>query len=410
VLSVTRLLGGEVRPGDVLRYEEARPPHLLHFAPEKRPVVVWNLTAQCNLHCMHCYASARTRPLPGELTTVEGERLLDDLADMGVPVVLFSGGEPLMRPDIFHLAAYARRRGLRTVLSTNGTLVDAAMARRIADAGFSYVGVSLDGLEAVHDRVRGQRGAFRQALQGLSLCRRLGLRVGIRFTVHRKNVDQLPHIFDLAEAEGIDRLCVYHLAYAGRGEKIRHLDLSPWETRQVVDYIFRRAEAWAARSSPVEVLTVDNHADNAYLLMWVQARHPERAEEVHRLLLWNGGNQSGVAVASIDPLGHVCIDQFSWHRPLGNVRERPFSSIWNDDRHPLLKVLRQRPRPIEGRCRHCRFLPICNGNLRVRAESYFGHFLAPDPACYLTDWEIGLSGQEAWEEARRWPVPVQEVA
>jgi len=408
VLSVSRLLGGAVAPGDVLRYGGGLPPHLLHFAPAKRPVVVWNITGQCNLHCLHCYASARTRPLPGELTTAEGERLLEDMAAMGVPVVLFSGGEPLMRGDVFRLAAHARRLGLRTVLSTNGTLIDADTARRIREAGFSYVGVSLDGLEAVHDKVRGAKGAFRQSLRGLALCRRQGLRVGIRFTVHRKNVDQLPHIFDLAEEEGVDRLCVYHLAYAGRGDRVRHLDLAPRETRQVVDYVFGRAEAWAARGLSMEVLTVDNHADNAYLLMRVQGRDPTRAEEVYRLLLWNGGNQSGVAIASIDPLGNVCIDQFSWHRPLGNVRERPFSAIWNDASHPLLAVLRQRPRPVEGRCRYCRFLPICNGNLRARAERYFGHFLAPDPACYLTDTEIGLEGPQAWEEARRWPVPVQE--
>ncbi len=408
MLSVTRLLGGAVSPGDVLRYGGGLPPHLLHFAPEKRPVVVWNLTGQCNLHCLHCYASARTHPLPGELTTEEGERVLEDLAAMGVPVVLFSGGEPLLRGDIFRLASYARRLGLRTVLSTNGTLIDADMARRIREAGFSYVGISLDGLEGVHDKVRGVKGAFRRSLQGLALCRQLGLRVGIRFTVHRKNVDQLPHILDLAAEEGVDRFCLYHLAYAGRGEKVRHLDLSPRQTRQVVDYVFQRAEAWAHRGLPLEVLTVDNHADNAYLLLRVQGRDPARAEEVYRLLLWNGGNQSGVAIASIDPLGNVCIDQFSWHRPLGNVRERPFSAIWGDTSHPMLAVLRQRPRPVEGRCRYCRFLPICNGNLRVRAERYFGHFLAPDPACYLTDREIGLEGPQAWEEARRWPVPVQE--
>jgi radical SAM protein with 4Fe4S-binding SPASM domain len=236
------------------------------------------------------------------------------------------------------------------------------------------------------------------------------MRVGLRFTVHRKNVDQLPAIFDLLEQEDVDRCCVYHLAYAGRGERIQSMDLAPAETRAVVEYVFDRAEGFQKRGLDKEVLTVDNAADGIILLERIRERQPARAREVRQMLAWNGGNQSGVAIASIDPVGAVHVDQFSWRYSLGDVRGRPFSQIWSDPSHPRLAALRASPRPIKGRCSACRFLPLCNGNLRARAESYFGDFLAPDPACYLTDAEIGIQPRTAAARAAaEWPVPVQSV-
>lgn len=412
MLPVTKLLCEEVAPTEVAALgDDPRrlPPYLLHFARQKRPVVVWSLTRACNLFCIHCYANARQRPLPDELSTGEGKALLEDLASMGVPTVIFSGGEPLLRPDVFHLARYARALGLRTVLSTNGTLIDAATARRIQEAGFHYVGVSLDGLAEVHDRVRGRSGAFKAALDGLLRCRELGVKVGVRFTVHKLNRGDLPGVLDLAGQEGLHRVCIYHLAYAGRGERLRAFALSPQETRQVLDEVFVWAIERHRRGHPVEVLTVDNHADNAYVYLWLKRWAPQRAALAYRLLLWNGGNQSGVAVASVTPQGNVCADQFSWHYSFGNVRRRPFSSIWGEAKEPRLSLLRDRQPHLKGRCRHCRFLALCNGNLRARAERYFGDFLAPDPACYLTDDEIGIRpGTAEAEEAARFPVPVQD--
>lgn len=414
MLSVTRLLTGTVTAGDALRYgrlTRGLPPHLLHFSLDKKPVVVWNVTRRCNLHCMHCYSDSHDRPYPGELTTEEGRRLLDDLAAYGVPAVLFSGGEPLIRPDIFQLAAYARDQGLRCVLSTNGTLITPEVAPRIRECGFSYVGLSLDGIGPVHDKIRGKKGAYAETLSGLRRCRDLGIRVGLRFTVHKRNLDQLPAIFDLLEAEDIPRCCIYHLAYAGRGDRIRAYDLEPQETRTVVDYIFQRARDFHQRGLEKEILTVDNHADNVYLYLRVEQEQPQRAQEVYRLLQWNGGNQSGIAVACVDPQGFVHADQFSWHYAFGNVRERPFSAIWTDTAEPRMAILKDRKGHLKGRCRFCPYLDICNGNLRVRAERYFGDFLAPDPACYLTDGEIGLRpGTPEAAEAAHWPVPVQKGA
>jgi radical SAM protein with 4Fe4S-binding SPASM domain len=381
---------------------------LIHFSADKKPVVVWNTTRRCNLHCIHCYSDSQDRHYPGELTTEEGFGLIDDAAAFGCPTIIFSGGEPLLRPDIFELAGHARRRGLRCVLSTNGTLISGEVARRIRESGFAYVGISLDGIGAAHDRVRGHSGAFDETLAGIRRCRDAGVKVGVRFTVHAGNVDQLPQVLDLLEAENVPRFCLYHLAYAGRGNRIRRFDLSPAESRAAVEYLMRRTRELQRRGVEKEILTVDNHCDNPYLYLRLREEEPQRAEEVRRLLAWNGGNQSGVGIASIDPLGDVHADVFSWHYGFGNVRQRPFSAIWADTSHPRMAILKDRRRHLKGRCHSCRFLDLCNGNLRARAESYFGDFLAPDPACYLSDEEIGIEpGSPQAEAAQEWPVPVQ---
>jgi radical SAM protein with 4Fe4S-binding SPASM domain len=390
MLSVSRLLNGTVGPQDALRYGRSTrrsPPHLLHFSEDKKPVVVWNCTQRCNLHCAHCYSNSFDRDYPGELATCEGLALISELARFGVPTVLFSGGEPLTRPDLFTLAEAARSAGMRTVLSTNGVLIDDATATRIAAAGFSYVGVSFDGIGQLHDRMRGKKGAFDAALAGIRAARGAGLRTGVRFTLHALNRRDMGAVFDLAEREGVDRLCVYHLAYAGRGEKMRKFDLAPAETRAAVEEIFDRAAGLHERGSKMEVLTVDNPVDGILLLFRVRRTEPERAAEVEQMLRWNGGNQSGVAVACIDPQGKVHPDQFSWQATVGDVREQKFSEIWCDA-NPALWPYRRRPRRLGGRCARCQWQPMCNGGLRVRAESATGDFTASDPACYLHEGEL----------------------
>jgi len=391
MLSLSRLLCGTVTEGDALRYDRRSaklPSHLLHFSEDKRPVVVWNVTRRCNLHCVHCYASASDRPFEGELTTEEALGVIDDLAGFGVPVVLFSGGEPLTRPDLFVLSRHARDRGLRAVLSTNGTLITPGIAREVQAQGFSYAGVSLDGLQDIHDRFRGKKGAFEESLAGIRACREAGVRVGVRFTITRRNQHDLPAILDLLEEEDVPRFCMYHLAYSGRGKKIAADALAAEETRAALDLLCDRVLDWHRRGIEKEVLTVDNHADAAYLYLRIKREQPERAEEVLRLMRWNGGNSSGTGVGCIDYLGEVHPDQFSWHLSLGNVRQRAFSEIWRDVSNPLLAGLRGRRDLIHGRCADCRFFDICNGNLRVRAEAATGDLWASDPACYLNDGEI----------------------
>jgi 12,18-didecarboxysiroheme deacetylase len=393
MIGVTKLLCGTVTPSDALRYgrrSDRSPSHLLQFSHDKKPVVVWNSTRACNLHCIHCYYSANARTDPDELTTAEARAFIDDLAAFGAPVLLFSGGEPFLRDDLFELGAYATERGLRAVISTNGTLIERKVAQRIKEAGFSYVGVSLDGIGETNDRFRGMRGAFDAALRGIRHCTEVGIRVGLRLTLNKHNYEDLADILDLLEEERIKRACFYHLVYAGRGSRMRDDDLSLEESRAAVDLIFDRTEDFHRRGIELEILTVDNHADGPYLLRRVQARQPERADEVLQLLRWNGGNSSGVGIGAVDHQGNVHADQFWQHYTFGNVRERPFSQIWTDTDDPLMAGLKNRKPLLKGRCAACQYLDICNGNFRVRAEAVYDDVWAPDPACYLTDKEIGL--------------------
>jgi 12,18-didecarboxysiroheme deacetylase len=395
MIGVTKLLCGQVSASDVLRYgrcSDRSPSHLLQFTSDKKPIVVWNSTKACNLRCIHCYYTANAQPDPDELTTVEARALIDNLATFGAPVLLFSGGEPLLRADLFELGAYAVERGIRTVISSNGTLIDNKVAARIREAGFSYVGISLDGIAETNDRFRGMRGAFDAALAGVRACTKAGLRTGLRLTLNRHNYEDLSAIFDLIEWEQIRRACFYHLVYAGRGARIQRDDLSLQQSRDAVDLIFARAQDFARRGQQIEILTVDNHTDGPYLLRRVQDQDPSRADEVLQLLRWNGGNSSGIGIGAIDHMGNVHADQFWQHYSFGNVRQRLFSQIWTDTSDSLMAGLKNRKPLLKGRCAACRYLDICNGNFRVRAEAVYGDVWAPDPACYLTDEEIGLDG------------------
>jgi len=394
MVGISKLYCGTVEASDPLRYgrrSKDLPSHLLQFSEDKKPVVVWNVTKACNLRCIHCYASADNRPAENELTTEEGFRLLEDLAHFGCPVVLFSGGEPLVRPDIFDLIAYAVRLGLRAVLSTNGTLIDHALAKELKKLGLSYVGISLDGIGEVHDRFRGSRGCFEKVIQAIENCKREGLKVGLRFTINKFNAEEIPKVFDFVEEMKIPRICFYHLVYAGRGTKLMEYDLSHEETRKWVDYIIDRTKELHDKGHKVEVLTVDNHADGPYLYLRMKREGNPRAEEVYQLLLMNGGNNSGVGIGCVSWDGEVHADQFWRHYSFGNVRKRPFSEIWMDTSDPLMAKLKEKKKHVKGRCAKCRFLEVCGGNFRVRAEAATGDTWAPDPACYLTDEEIGIA-------------------
>lgn len=391
MIGISKLYCGTVEPSDAIRYGRHSgklPSHLLQFSADKKPVVVWNATRRCNLKCIHCYAHAKDIPFDNELTTEEGKRLIDDLAGFGVPVILFSGGEPMLRKDLPELAGYAVNRGIRAVISTNGTLITAEKAKTLKDIGLSYVGVSLDGMEEIHDRFRGAKGAFRQAMEGIRNCQDAGIKVGLRFTINKFNVAEIPAIFDLLEQKNIPRICFYHLVYAGRGSELVKDDLTHEETRRAVDVIIERTQDLHRRGIEKEVLTVDNHADGPYLYLRLRKEQPERAKEVLELLRMNEGNNSGRGFGCISWDGEVHADQFWRHYSFGNVRKRPFSEIWTDLSEPLMRKLKDKKQHVRGRCAGCNWLNICAGNFRVRAEAVYDDVWAPDPACYLTDEEI----------------------
>lgn len=391
MIGISKLYCATVEPSDALRYSRdsgTLPSHLLQFSIDKKPVIVWNMTRRCNLRCVHCYAQSEDLSYDNELDRKESLAMIDDLAAFGVPVILFSGGEPLVHPRLAEYAEYAVSKGMRAVISTNGTLITREKAKTLKEIGLSYVGISLDGLEETHDRFRGMKGAFQKAMTGIRNCQEAGIKVGLRFTINRRNVSEIPGIFEILERMNIPRACFYHLVYSGRGSSIANEDLSHEETRKALDLIMALTKDLHDRNHPKEILTVDNHADGPYLYLKLLKENPERAAEVLELLQMNEGNNSGRGFGCISWDGEVYPDQFSRDKSLGNIRKRPFSEIWMDETNEYLMKLKQKKLYVKGRCADCRWLDICAGNFRARAESIAGDPWDTDPACFLTDQEI----------------------
>ena len=381
MISISTLYCGSPSPSHELRFGR-------RSDGRSAPVVVYNCTERCNLSCLHCYYDSTPSGRHEELSTRQAKAMLDDLAGLGVPVVLFSGGEPLLRDDLPELIAHAAAAGIRPVISTNGTLIGRRQADQLAAAGAAYVGISIDGLAGTHDRFRRADGAFAAAIAGLRHCHAAGIKVGLRMTLTRQNAAEIEAVFELARRYEVPRLCFYHLAYSGRGRDIQDRDLDHAHRRELINRIMDLTAAEHSAGRQVEVLTVDNHADGPFVYLRLAREDPRRAAVALELLRRGGGNPAGVRLACVRADGQVLPDQFWLDEPLGNVRRRPFSAIWTDPSNELLSALRQRPRPLKGRCARCRWLEICNGNLRARAQAATGELWGEDPACYLTDEEI----------------------
>jgi len=407
MINISKLYCGQSTPGDWIRYGkkgsgEREGEVVPKEACERRPIVVWNITRACNLRCVHCYNDSGNGRAEDELSTKEAKQVLEDLAEFGVPSVLFSGGEPLLRKDLFELMDYARRLRLRTVISTNGTVITEDVARDMQGVGVSYVGISLDGVGVMNDRFRGVEGAFDKAVEGIRNCQSAGVRIGLRLTLTQRNIEDLEALFGFFARENIERACFYHLVASGRGGNISNEDLTHAQTRRAVEMILAKTKGFKESGRRTDILTVDNHVDGVFVFLKLAEEAPQRAASAWKLLTWNGGGMysSGVGIGCIDFHGKVHPDQFWWHYDLGDVRERPFSRIWMDTSEPLLRGLKDRRRHIKGRCRLCRFFDACGGSLRVRADLYFHDPWAPDPGCYLADDEIGLDAEKSRELVR----------
>ncbi len=360
-----------------------------------KPVVIWNLTRSCNLKCRHCYTTSADVPFPGELTHEQAMGVLDDLSDFKIPALILSGGEPLSRFDFFELAERARALNFRHLsLSTNGTKLGGDNADRVAALGFDYVGISLDGIGKVNDWFRGVEGAFADALAGVRACKARGVKVGLRFTLTEDNAHHLPDMLDLCDSEGVDKFYLSHLVYAGRGDKHRGEDTKHDHTRKAMDQLIDRAWVAVAEDQPLEIVTGNNDADAVYFLRWVIKNFGmEKAQHVRQHLEAWGGNSSGLGVGNIDPQGKVHPDTYWSDYTVGSVKTTPFSQLWTGDDH-MLATLRQRPRPLKGRCGECKFQAVCGGNTRIRALQVTGDPWAEDPACYMTAQEIGVEESE----------------
>ncbi|MBS3965292.1 MAG: heme d1 biosynthesis radical SAM protein NirJ [Methylomonas sp.] len=359
-------------------------------APRKPPgpVVIWNLIRRCNLTCKHCYTTSADINFPGELSTAEIHAVMDDLKAFKVPVLILSGGEPLLHPDIFAISQRARDLGFYVALSSNGTLITERNIEQIAAIGYQYIGVSLDGMADAHDKFRQKQGSFDAALAGIRLCRNHDIKAGVRFTLTQDNAHDFNALLQLMDDEDIDKFYLSHLNYGGRGNRNRKDDATFQLTRSLMDSLFERCLDWERQGLHREVVTGNNDADAVYFLHWVKRHFPERADHIQAKLQQWGGNASGVNVANIDNLGNVHPDTFWWHYGLGNVRHRAFSQIWQDVSDPLMAGLKATPRPLQGRCGTCHYQAICNGNTRVRAQQVSGNVWAEDPGCYLHDMEV----------------------
>ncbi|HEC39177.1 MAG TPA: radical SAM protein [bacterium] len=398
MIGVSKLLLGALSESDGLRYRAAyigSPKQISynkHDVKSNKPIVVWNSTRQCNLKCVHCYASASTKPIEGELSTEEGKALLESIANYGCPVVLFSGGEPFMRKDLFELIEYANGLNLRPVISTNGTLISKENALTAKKAGVKYIGVSLDGLAEINDKFRGVKGAFKLAINGMRNSLNAGIKTGLRFTLTKYNYMDLSGVLLKLRDIGVNRCCVYHLDYSGRGKDILNSDLPLNQWRNAITNYFELTKMHHKNGFPIESLLVGNYCDAGFLYYYLQKEDPAKAEWAYELLKRNGGDGTGETIASVDFLGNVHANQFWNDYSFGNIKDRSFSEIWEDTSDPIMKGLKNKAQYIKGRCsvNNCRFFEICKGGSRVRSLALVGDVWGPDPACYLTDDEIKI--------------------
>lgn len=387
MLDITRLLADTIEE-DSIRYAKDCAQTTKGTRKGRGPVVAWNITNRCNYKCSHCYANSSTNQEKDELTLEEIKEIVNDLAEYKVPVILLSGGEPLFRKDIFPIIEYIRLKGIRVSLSTNGSLIDEKRAVYLKNLGVSYVGISLDGRKETNDEFRGIDGAYENSLRAVENCNQAEVKVGLRFTMQKRNYQDIPYILDKMEEYHVNRICFYHLVPSGRGRNIADQLLSQQVTRNVLDILYQYAKTAMKKGEQKEILTVANHCDGPYIYMKVKKENDRQAEDVFQRLINNRGNRSGSAIANIDSQGNVYPDQFTRFLPLGNVKKAPFHEIW-EGQDKVLKQLRNRTEYLKGRCVECKWMPVCNGNLRARAYASSGDLWGEDIGCYLTDEEIG---------------------
>jgi heme b synthase len=340
-------------------------------------VVAWESTRACNLVCRHCRASAQETPEPDELTTEEVKRLVDQIASFSRPIFVITGGEPLMRPDVFDIAAYATERGLRVAFSPNGTLITPRVVREMQRAGVRRVSVSLDGSCAErHDGIRGVPGAFEAAVRGMRYCLEGDLPFQVNTTVMRQNVDDLEAVHRLVVALGAAAWHVFMLVPTGRGRVDD--ELTPQGYEEILNWVYE-----AALNSPIPlrvtcgpqfmrlVLTRQKEGDVPPNLVGGQGKagHPGM-DHMSR------GCLAGVGYCFISYRGEVypC-----GYLPVlaGDVRQQDFRTIYQES--PVFQSLRDLSR-LQGKCGICPFVRHCGG-CRARAYSLTGDYLAEEPYC-----------------------------
>jgi radical SAM protein with 4Fe4S-binding SPASM domain len=346
-------------------------------------IAIWNFTNRCNLSCLHCYSKS-TLDEVDTLTTSQIKKTILELKESGVKFIIFSGGEPLTRKDIFEIADFCKENGVITYLSSNGLYFTKGNIQRIIDS-FNYVGVSIDGDEKTHDYFRGLKGAFKETLKAVLLANDMGAKVGIRFTITKDTIDSLEYIFDMVEKYNIPKVYISHLVYSGRGLDNLKMDLTKEQRRKAVEYILDKAFYYYETGKNIEIVTGNMEMDAVLFLNKFAQKYPDLKDKMRdRLVKW-GGNSAGRKLLNINSEGDVRPDPF-FPFTVGNILKENFKDIWNGGE--LLDSLRVHPRTqIDGICKSCKQLDICNGGSRARAYAISGDLWSEDPSCYLTNDE-----------------------
>lgn len=341
--------------------------------PAQLRLVFWETTTACNLKCIHCRASAVESRSSEELSTDQSRGLLDQIASFAKPVIVLSGGEPLVRPDILDIARHGTGLGLRMVLATNGTVVDGAVARGMVEAGIQRVSISLDGADAgTHDSFRGLPGAFADALRGIDCCKAAGMPVQINTTVAKHNLRQLPQVLELAESLGAVALHVFLLVPTGCGKEISGREMiSPEQYEEVLNWLYE-----VSKTASINLKATC--APHYFRVMRQKAAKEgiKITPETHGLEAMTKGCLAGSAVCFVSHKGEVYPCGY-FPVSAGNVLRTPMPEIWNDSK--LFASLRDTSL-LKGKCAGCEFARVCGG-CRARAYAETGDYLDEEPYC-----------------------------
>jgi len=350
-------------------------------------IMIWNFTNRCNLLCHHCYSKADANGTDS-LTFEDVCNTIPSLVNAGVKFVIFSGGEPLIRKDIFDIAAEMKKAGIMTYLSTNGMYISQKNAKQIVDT-FNYIGVSIDGTEEVHDYFRAQKGSYTKAIEGIKHIQNAGGNAGIRFTLTKETKDSFYAMFDLVESLGANKLYISHLVYSGRGLDNLKIDITKEERREYVEFIINKAFEYYKQGKDIDLVTGNMEMDSVLLLQKFEKDYPEFVESLTKKLKAWGGNSAGNRLGNMDWEGNVKPDPF-FPQYIGNYLNTSFEDVWAGKSSDIVEKLRAKPRQISGKCSTCKYIDICNGGSRSRAYAIHGDLWAEDPSCYLTNEEIGV--------------------
>ncbi len=335
-------------------------------------LVAWELTRSCNLACVHCRAAAQDRPYEGELTLAECRRVMDEIAEVAQPIVILTGGEPLLRPDVFELAAYGNEKGFRMTLATNGTLLTPEIADRMIATGIQRISISIDGASAQsHDAFRMVPGAFEGALRGIAAARAAGLDFQVNTTITQANIEEFPKIHELVVSLGAVAHHIFLLVPMGRGKDLREEGIGAERYEKTLHWFYEQKD-----KAPLQLKATC--APHYYRILRQRARDEGKEvdfqsfglDAVTRGCLGGTGFVFISHVGQVQPCGYLELD-------CGNVREQSFREIWENS--PIFRNLRDL-RKYEGKCGRCEYNRVCGG-CRARAYEATGNYLAEEPLC-----------------------------